>query len=130
MHVILFDGMCNVCDRMVNFIVKRDKENLFRFAPLQTGSGKLLADIYHVSVNKMDTVIYIRDSECFRKSTAVLKILGDLGGYWKLWLLFLVVPTCIRDLIYDSISYYRYRIFGKKHALLIPSKQLRSKYID
>lgn len=127
-HVILFDGICNLCNGMVSFIIKRDKKALFRFAAIQSGAGQTLLRHHHIEDDN-STLYYIKGSVCYRKSGAILYILRDLGGIWKCFYPFIFIPACIRDAIYLLISRYRYRLFGKRESCILPTAELRGRFL-
>lgn len=129
MNIILFDGICNLCNSMVLFIIKRDGSAVFRFASQQSETGQRLLQRFHLPAHKMDTLFYIRGERCLQKSTAVLFILYDLGGIWKLFYVFKFIPTCIRDTIYQVIAHSRYKLFGKKTICMTPSPEIKSRFI-
>lgn len=114
MNTILFDGICNLCNGTVLFLKRKDKRCLFRFVSLQSETGKYLLEKFNISGTTMDTLIYIRDKECLQKSTAIIQILYDLGGRWKVFYIFHFIPTRIRDAVYKIISRHRYKLFGKR----------------
>lgn len=130
MNIILFDGICNLCSRTVLFLIKRDKKALFRFAALQSEAGQALMEQYAATDKENRTLYYIRDNQCFQQSTAILYILKDLGGIWKGFYPLMVIPTCIRDTAYLFISRHRYRLFGKKKTCMIPTPELKNRFLE
>lgn len=129
MKVILFDGICNLCNSTVLFIIKRDRKALFRFAALQSVTGQELLREYPTKDEQNTTICYIRDNRCYRKSTAILYILRDLGRGWQFFYPLILVPACVRDAIYMFVSNNRYRLFGKKPACMIPDKKISERFI-
>ncbi len=126
MKVILFDGVCNLCNSTVSFIIERDKENKFVFAPLQSDYAKRLKSEF---VNDLSTIILVDNETEYVRSTAVLRILKELNGYR--WLkIFLIIPIPIRDFFYRLISSKRYMLFGKRKSCMLPSKDLLKKFIN
>ena len=126
--ILLFDGICNLCNNLVFFIIKRDPKSQFKFAALQSETGKLLLKKYILESNNLNTVVYIKGEKYFLKSTAILNIIKDLGGYWKLFYAFIIIPKFIRDFIYDLIAKSRYQIFGKKESCMIPSPDINKRF--
>jgi predicted DCC family thiol-disulfide oxidoreductase YuxK len=113
-HIILFDGVCNLCNGAVKFVNKHDKKKIFHFASLQSNSGQKLLNKYGLSTSDLDTFVYIKSGEYYTRSKAGLMVLNDLGGIWKLFC-FLKFPSAkFLDFIYNKIAKNRYRIFGKK----------------
>lgn len=126
--LVLFDGVCNLCNSSVNFIIKRDKKAVFRFVPSQSEMGKRLID-KHFTDFDLQTVVLIDDARAYTKSDAFLRIMNQLGGFWKTFLLLKIIPRPIRDFFYDLIARNRYRIFGKKDSCMIPSPEVKNRFI-
>ena len=139
--VVLFDGVCNFCDASVNFIIEHDKAGYFKFAPLQSDEGKRLATEYgfeSAAVPKgdgasdlipIDSVILVEDRRGYTHSTAALKILRRLGAPWSWAYAFVIVPRAIRDWAYRLFARYRYRIFGRKDQCMLPSPEVRARFL-
>lgn len=128
--VILFDGVCNLCNGAITFIIKHDKKDVFRYASLQSEIGKKLAAKHDIDLQKVDSIILITNNKAVSKSTAALRIAQQLSGAWPLFIVFLIVPTFIRNGVYDFIARNRYKWFGKKDACMIPTPELKSKFLD
>jgi len=126
---ILFDGVCNLCSNSVKFIIKRDKEALFKFAPLQSDIGIQLLRKYDVTTHGIDTFIYIRNEKALTRSTAALFVLKDLGGIWSCLFLFIVFPKFIRDFFYGLIAKSRYRIWGRTESCMIPDEAIMQRFL-
>lgn len=130
-NLILFDGVCNLCDGAVQYVIKNDNKNLFLFAPLQSETGNNIIEKYHIDTQKIDSIIlYIPEKGVFFKSTAALKMASYLSFPAKLWAIFLIVPNFIRNWVYDFIARNRYKWFGKKEECMIPTPELKSKFLD
>jgi predicted DCC family thiol-disulfide oxidoreductase YuxK len=127
--IILFDGVCNFCNRTVQFIIKRDKQGLFKFASLQSEIGKELLKKHGIDQN-IDSFILIVHERYYMKSTAALHVCKKLKGAWKLFYLFKIVPTPLRDIVYDHIAKNRYKWFGKREACVVPSKEIKNRFLD
>lgn len=128
--VILFDGICNLCNGAVQFIIKRDKNNTFKFASLQSASAKELLANNTIDPTSLHSIIFLKGDSVFEKSDAVLEIVRLLPGAWR-WLYFLkVIPAFLRDWIYTIVAKNRYRLFGKQEHCLLPSPELKSKFIQ
>ncbi len=112
-RTILFDGICNLCNGAVRFILRHDRMKKFRFVPLQSDEGKELLKQAGLPEKNLFAIIYINGENYYQRSTAVLKILKDIGGIWKLFYGLILVPPFIRDFLYNVVAGYRYRIFGK-----------------
>ncbi len=121
--VILFDGFCNLCTAVVQFVIKRDPSKKFRFASLQSEFGVSVAKKYGLSVNYNQSFILLEDQKIYLRSTAALKLSKSLSGGWPLLYALIIVPKFIRDVVYDFIAQNRYRWFGKKTTCWIPSNE-------
>jgi predicted DCC family thiol-disulfide oxidoreductase YuxK len=130
--VVLFDGVCNLCNSSVLFIIDRDPGAKFRFAAQQSEIGQqLLAEFgIPVSAKTADSIVLIAAGRAFRDSTAVLRIGAGLGGPWRLLSVLRVIPRPIRDLAYTFLATHRYRWFGRTEACRIPTPELRSRFLD
>lgn len=126
---ILFDGECNFCDSSVQFIIKRDPKGLFHFASLQSDVGQELLKKYDVS-RDVDSMVLIEKDKVYYKSAAALRIARHLKGAWKLAYAAIIVPSPLRNTIYDFIARNRYKWFGKKEeACMLPSPAIRQRFL-
>jgi predicted DCC family thiol-disulfide oxidoreductase YuxK len=128
--LILFDGVCNLCNGFVNFLILRDKKNKFQFGSLQSVKVQAILNEYQYSSNDISTVIVIENNKLYSHSTAVLKIVRKLGGAWPLLYGFIIIPKTIRDFFYKLVAKNRYRMFGRKDACMIPTPQLKAKFVE
>ena len=129
--LILFDGVCNLCNSSVQYVIKHDKKNHFLFAPLQGETGQKLINLYNIDTSKTDSIIlYSEEHGIDFKSTAALKIGSKLGFPRNLIGLFFIVPTFFRNWLYDVIAKNRYKWFGRKDACMIPTPNLKSKFLN
>lgn len=127
--IILFDGVCNLCNGAVTFIIKRDKNDLFRYAALQSEIGRELADKYGIDTSKTDSIILIDDDRYYTKSSAALRIARRLSGGYPLLYGLMILPPFIRDRMYDLIAQNRYRWFGKRKSCMVPTPELKAKFL-
>ena len=128
--IILFDGICNLCNNSVLFVIKRDKKDLFRYASLQSEIGQQRVRERGIDTSQVDSIILIEPGVAyFTKSDAALEIAQDLGGLWKLSSVFNWIPKSIRDVVYDFVARNRYKWFGKKEACMVPTPELRAKFL-
>lgn len=127
--IILFDGVCNLCNGVVTYIIKRDKKNVFKFAALQSEIGAQLIAKFNIDTEKVDSIILIDGEKQYEKSSAALHIAKHLSGAYPLLFGFMVVPRFIRDSVYDYVARNRYKWFGKKESCMIPTAELKSKFL-
>lgn len=127
--IILFDGVCNLCNSSVLFVIKRDTKDHFRFAALQSEIGQSLAKKHQLDTTQVDSIVLIMKDKVFIKSSAALNISRYLKGAYPLLFLFIIIPSFIRNWVYDYVAKNRYRWYGKKDQCMIPTKELKSKFL-
>jgi predicted DCC family thiol-disulfide oxidoreductase YuxK len=138
--IVLFDGVCNFCNGSVNFMIARDKKRYFKFAPLQSEKGSEIAENYGLTNSggtltegngqtPVDSIILIEDGKIYTHSSAALRIAKNLGGAWPILYSLILVPRAVRDLLYKWFAGNRYRMFGRRDACLIPSPEMRSRFL-
>jgi predicted DCC family thiol-disulfide oxidoreductase YuxK len=128
--VILFDGVCNLCNGAVQFVIKHDEKGQFRFASLQGEHGQQLLKQYNLSRVDLDSFVLIQGDVAYSKSTAALLVAKQLKGVVKSLYVFRIIPAFIRDGIYNFIARNRYRWFGRKESCMIPSVDLRARFLN
>lgn len=127
--ILLFDGVCNLCEWSIQFVIERDPEARFRFAPLQSDVATDLLDACGYEGDTLDSVVLVDDGECYARSDAALRTARYLGlPYSPLWL-FGVVPTRLRNLVYDFVAERRYRWFGTRERCLMPTPELEERFL-
>lgn len=130
-QLILFDGVCNLCNNSVLYIIKRDEKNIFLFAPLQGEIGNKIINYFKINTKKIDSILLydpITD-KIYYKSNAALRIANQLNYPTKLLSIFYIIPTVVRNWVYNFIAKNRYKWFGKKDACIIPNPKLQAKFI-
>lgn len=129
--IILFDGVCNLCNSSIQFVIKRDKKDIFRYAALQSEIGQKLTAERGIDTDDIDSIILIEPGVAYySKSTAALEISKSIGGIYGLLSLLLWIPEGLRNLIYDFIARNRYKWYGKQEACMIPTPELKSKFLN
>ena len=128
--VILFDGVCNFCNYWVNFAIKRDREKKLKFTTLQGETAKQLLRQYNISLTSLSSVVFIDNGKAYTQSSAALRICKYLNGGWKLFFGLMIIPKFIRDAFYNIIARYRYKWFGKKETCMVPTPELRERFLD
>jgi predicted DCC family thiol-disulfide oxidoreductase YuxK len=131
--VLLYDGVCGLCNRSVQFVLEHDRRGSLRFAPLQSEYGKA-AISRHPELKNIDSVVLLEiesdgAERVHTRSAAALRIASYLGGIWKLSSIAYIIPAPLRDLLYDLVARYRYRLFGKYDQCMLPPPQVRSRFI-
>ncbi len=127
--IILFDGICHLCNGFVQFVIARDKRNVFTFGMLQSPEAQRLLAPFHFDTAELSTVVLLHNGNIFTRSTAALKILRELRG-WGWAYGFIILPSFLRDGIYNIVAKYRYNIFGKRDSCMVPTPELQAKFID
>ncbi|HYH13781.1 MAG TPA: thiol-disulfide oxidoreductase DCC family protein [Flavisolibacter sp.] len=128
--IILFDGVCNFCNSTVNFILKQDKKQVFRFAALQSTTGQKLLKKHHLPQQEFNSFLFIDNNKSYLASTAALRLVRYLPWYWQWTQLFWLVPRFVRDGIYRLIANNRYKWFGKRETCMIPSPEVRKRFLQ
>ncbi|MDA9554824.1 thiol-disulfide oxidoreductase DCC family protein [Pelobium sp.] len=128
-HIILFDGVCNLCNGFVQFVIKRDKKANFKFAALQSAAAKEILLANQLNPQELKTVIFIRDHKVYTQSDAALQIAKGLDGLWPLAGVLLVIPKFIRNAVYQFIAKNRYRWFGEKETCMVPTPDLQNRFL-
>ena len=129
--IILFDGVCNLCNGAINFIIKRDKHKVFVYASLQSEIGQKLIAERNINTQEIDSILLIDPGIAYyHKSTAALQIAKHLRGGYPLLSVFFILPKFFRDWVYDIIARNRYKWFGKKDSCMIPTPELKALFID
>ena len=129
-NIILFDGVCNLCSTAVVFIIKKDKRQLYTFTSLQSDYGKALLKFNKVDSAEMESIILISHDKMYLKSSAALRIAKNLSLPYSLLYAFIIIPPVIRDFFYDVIAKHRYKWFGKQNDCMVPSPELRARFLE
>jgi predicted DCC family thiol-disulfide oxidoreductase YuxK len=127
--VVLFDGVCNFCNGAVNFIIARDRGGYFKFAPLQSDVGIETQIRYGIDPSKIDSILLVENEKVFLHSTAALKIAKHLNDLWPVFYVFIIVPSPIRDWVYKLFAKYRYKLFGRQDACMMPTADVRARFL-
>ena len=126
--VLFFDGVCNLCNRTVDFLIRRDKKHVLRYAPLQGSSAREMLD--PAMIEALPSVVFVDKNGVYQRSTAVLRAVAKLGGLWPVLLVFLIVPRPIRDAVYNWIGKNRYKWFGKRDSCRLPTPEERAMFLN
>ena len=128
--LILFDGVCNLCNGFVQFLIRRDPREKFKFASLQSEVGRSLLKQFNIDPDLLHSIVVIDNDVAFQRSDAALCIANHLGGGWKILKAFYILPRFFRDACYNAIAKNRYRIFGKKDSCMIPTPELKERFVE
>lgn len=128
-YIIIFDGICNLCNGFVRFVIKQDKDAKFKFCSLQSEKAKKILSDYDINSEDLKSVVLIVDQKIYTKSDAALKIGQLLGGVWWVSGIFFIVPKFIRDVIYNFLAQNRYRWFGKSATCVLPTEEIKSRFL-
>ncbi len=126
--LLLFDGECGLCNRAVQFLLKREKKSLLHFAPLQSAPGTALRKYFEIS-DKTDSLVLIKNNEAYIKSCAALRLTKYMKGLWPLMMVFLIIPPFLRNLVYDFIARCRTKWFGKVESCALLKQEDRSRFL-
>jgi len=127
--VILFDGVCNLCNGSVQFVLKRDSKGYFKFASLQSDAGQELLKKYNLPTEGFNSFVLIENDKAYLKSSGALRVARRLNGAWPLLYGFMIVPAFIRNFFYNSLAKNRYRWFGKKEACMLPLPEWKERFL-
>ena len=128
--IIFFDGVCNLCNSSVNFVIKRDKKSVFKFATLQSELARKILSDNSLLFTDLNSFVLVENGIVYTRSTAALRVCRYLNGWWPLMFGFIIVPRFIRDIIYNLISKNRYRWFGKKENCMIPTSDVKARFLN
>lgn len=128
--VLLFDGVCNLCNSAVQFCIKNDATGKIKFTPLQSDYGQHYLKKFDLDTEDFDTVVLVSNEQHYTKSDVPLQLAKHFDGwYWRLFLIFYIIPKFIRDAVYDFIAKNRYRWFGKKESCMMPTPDLKQRFL-
>lgn len=130
MSVLLFDGVCNLCNTSVKWVLLRDKKGEFKFAAIQSEAGQSLLKSFGLENQPLESVILLSGRQAYIKSDAAIKVASKLGGIWTIALVFRLVPRPVRDAIYDWVAKNRYRWFGKQEQCLLPQPEWKDRFLN
>lgn len=127
--IILFDGVCNLCNSSVQFVIRHDPTAQFKFASLQSKTGQALLAKHHLPNADFDSFVLIENDKAYTQSTAALKVARQLNGPIKLLYGFIIIPSFLRNAVYTFVAANRYKWFGKKDSCMLPSPQLKDRFL-
>ncbi|MEX0800517.1 MAG: thiol-disulfide oxidoreductase DCC family protein [Dehalococcoidia bacterium] len=128
--IVLFDGVCNLCNASLDFILRHDSRGYFRFASLQSDAGRRLAREHGLDPERIDTVVLVEDGKAYLRSKAALRIARRLSGPYNAAYMLIAVPRPVRDFVYDRVARSRYRWFGKRDTCRAPTPEERDRLLD
>ena len=128
--IIFFDGVCNLCNGAVQFIIKRDPDANFTFSSLQSSKAHEVLNNYDVNSANLESILLVEDGRIYKKSDAILRIGSRLGSPWSFGVIFKVIPKSLRDMVYDWVARNRYAWFGKKDECMLPTAELSARFLE
>ena len=128
--IVLFDGVCNLCDGAVKFIIRHDKKKVFLFASLQSEAGQKILAQYNFPQDELNSFILIDKGKAYTRSTGALMVAKKLNGLWPVLYSYIIIPAFIRDSIYNWIGTNRYKWFGKKDECMLPTAELKARFLN
>lgn len=127
-NIVFFDGVCGLCNKAIDFLMRKDKRKVLLFAPLQgSTAAKLLPE---GEASSLSSMVYYSNGKISYRTRAILNLLWDMGGWWTLTSIFRIIPPFIRDIFYNWMAASRYTLFGKKETCRIPTVEERGKFLD
>lgn len=127
--IVLFDGVCNLCNGFVQFCIEQDQTGQIKYASLQSDIGQILLKKHHLDHTSLATVVLIQDNQAYVQSDVPLQLFKKFGGFWRVLYGFVIIPKFIRDRIYDFIAKNRYKWFGKQESCWMPTPELKSRFL-
>lgn len=128
--VIFFDGVCNLCNASVQFAIKHDKNEVFKFTALQGNYAKTILPKFNINLERINTIILVENNQLYTKSSAALRIAKKLNGLWPMLYAFMIIPKFIRDWFYDIIAKNRYKWWGRQESCWVPTPELKQRFYD
>lgn len=128
--VLLFDGVCNLCNGVVQFVIKRDPKAKINFSSLQSDYGQHILNKFSLPTDNFETFVLVEDGKIYQKSTAALKLFKLLGKGWQILYMLMIIPAPIRNFFYSLIADNRYKIFGRSDECWLPSPELKARFLD
>ncbi len=129
-NVILFDGICNLCNDVVNLLLDLDKSNILYFSSLQSDFGQFVLQKFNLPTDNFNSFIFLKKGKIYQKSDGALEVCRTLGGFWKILYFFKIIPTFARNAIYEWVAQNRYRWFGKKEYCRVPTPNLQARFLS
>ncbi|QJR12817.1 hypothetical protein DSM104443_03910 [Usitatibacter rugosus] len=128
--ILVFDGVCVLCSRWVGFIIERDRAARFRFAPMQSQTGRSLLLRHGLDPDDPLSLLVVEGDDAWTDSEAILRVAGSFGGAWRIAALARVIPRSWRNRAYRTLARNRYRWFGRRETCLVPTPELRARFIE
>ncbi len=128
-NLILFDGVCNLCSALVQFVIRHDPAAKFRFAAIQSEIGREIFQSHGRDPRDLQTFVFIAEGKLFLRSDAAIEVVTRFGGAWSICKIFRFVPRALRNAIYSSVARNRYRWFGRKEVCMVPTAEIKERFL-
>jgi predicted DCC family thiol-disulfide oxidoreductase YuxK len=129
-NLVLFDGVCNLCSALVQFVIRHDPAAKFRFAAIQSEIGGEIFQSHGLDPADLQTFVFVAEGKMFLRSDAAIEVVSRFGGAWRIFRIFQFVPKVLRDSIYSTIARNRYRWFGRKEICMVPTPEIKGRFLD
>jgi predicted DCC family thiol-disulfide oxidoreductase YuxK len=129
-NLVLFDGVCNLCSALVQFVIRHDPVAKFRFAAIQSETGREIFQSRGLDPAELQTFVFIADGKIFMRSDAAIEVVSCFGGAWRFLRVLRLMPRVVRDSIYSTIAHNRYRWFGRTEACMIPTAEIKERFLE
>ncbi|MFN6077479.1 MAG: thiol-disulfide oxidoreductase DCC family protein [Fluviicola sp.] len=129
-RIVYFDGVCNLCESSVQFIIRKNKKKNIQFASLQGSHGQAFLKENNFDTSEFSSLVYVENGKIYTKSSGALRITKQLKGLWPMMICFLIIPKFIRDGVYTYVAKNRYKWYGKKTSCWLPTPELKKRFLD
>jgi predicted DCC family thiol-disulfide oxidoreductase YuxK len=128
-NLVLFDGVCNLCNSTIQFVIRHDRRGVFKFTPIQSEIGRRIYHRYGLDPDRPESILLVTPNGILAKSDAALAIAHQFGGLWRGLSIFKIIPRGCRDCVYSFIARHRYRWFGKRESCMVPTEDLKKRFL-
>jgi predicted DCC family thiol-disulfide oxidoreductase YuxK len=130
LQIVYFDGVCNLCEGTVQFLLRRNKKKNLLFASLQSNAGQKMLSQFGLPLNNFNSFVFVENGKLYQRSTGALRVTKYLSGMWPMLYAFIIIPSFIRSAVYDYIARNRYKWYGQKNECWVPTPELKQRFLD